>query len=192
MKTIEISREEIEARVARYQGLGRMKNQDEAGFPQDALDVAFARELLPVIGLEDQSQTALTDADATPISGAGGMTMTMVKCPPGQGPGLHSHLSTYETFTVLQGRFEFSWGDHGEDSMTLDRFDVVSFPPGFCRAFRNVGDEEGIMQVLITGGTHDMNDIDFRPEVAQALKEKSPDLLTTLEQRGMTFTAGQE
>ena len=48
------------------------------------------------------------------------------------------------------------------------------------------------MQVLITGGTSDMNDIDFRPEVAQALKEKSPGLLTTLEQRGMTFTAGQE
>ena len=192
MKTIEISREEIEARVARYQGLGRMKNQDDAGFPQDALDVAFARELLPIIGLDDKGQTALTDAGDTPINGAGGMTMTLVKCPPGQGPGLHSHRLTHETFTILQGRFEFSWGDHGEDSVTLDKFDVVSFPPGFCRAFRNAGDEEGIMQVLITGGTSDMNDIDFRPEVAQALKEKSPDLLTTLEQRGMTFTAGQE
>lgn len=192
MKTVEISREEIETRVARYQSLGRMKNQDDADFPQDALDVAFARELLPIIGLDDKGQTALTDAGDTPINGAGGMTMTLVKCPSGQGPGLHSHRLTHETFTILQGRFEFSWGDHGEDSITLDKFDVVSFPPGFCRAFRNVGDEEGIMQVLITGGTSDMNDIDFRPEVAQALKEKSPALLTTLEQRGMTFTAGQE
>jgi len=192
MKTIEISVEEINARVARYNDFGRMQNQTNENFPQDALDVAFARELLPIIGLDDKGQTALTDGGDTPINGAGGVTMTLVKCPPGQGPGLHSHRLTYETFTILRGRFEFSWGDHGEDSITLDEFDVVSFPPGFCRAFRNVGDAEGIMQVLISGGTHDMNDIDFRPEVAESLREKSPDLLTTLEQRGMTFTAGQE
>ena len=192
MKTIKISREEIEARVARHNDLQRMQNQDDTGFPQDALDVTFARELLPIIGLEDKGQTALTDVGETPINGAGGMTMTLVKCPPGQGPGLHSHRLTYETFTILEGRFEFTWGDHGEDSITLDKFDVVSFPPGFCRAFRNVGNVEGIMQVLITGGSHDMNDIDFRPEVAESLREKSPDLLRTLEQRGMTFTAGQE
>ena len=169
-----------------------MKNQTQGRFPQDAIDGVFARELLPIIGLADAGATALTDGADTPINGAGAMTMTLAKCPPGQGPALHSHRLTYETFTVLQGQFEFRWGDHGEDSVTLDKFDVISFPPGFCRAFKNMSDEEGILQVLITGGTHDMNDIDFRPEVAEVLKEKSPDLLANLEQSGMTFTAGLE
>ena len=27
----------------------------------------------------------------------------------------------------------------------LELFDTVSFPPGVCRAFRNIGDEEGIL-----------------------------------------------
>jgi len=192
VKTIAISREEIEARVARYKDLRLFDNQSGSKFPQEALDEVFAHELRPIIGLKEKGATALTDEGDTPINGAGGMTMTLVKCPPGQGPALHAHRFTYETFTVMQGQFEFSWGDHGEESLTLDKYDVVSFPPGFCRAFRNVSDEEGIMQVLITGGVHDMNDIDFRPEVAEMLCEKSPELLARLEQSGMTFTAGLE
>lgn len=192
MKTIEISKQEIEARTARYKELKLIGNQTETRFSQEALDEVFAHELFPIIGLEHKGSTALTDAGDTPINGAGGMTMTLVKCPPGQGPALHAHRLTYETFTVLQGRFEFRWGDHGEESMVLDQYDVVSFPPGFCRAFKNIGDEDGMMQVLITGGVHDMNDIDFRPEVAEMLREKSPELLEQLENSGMTFTAGFE
>ena len=34
------------------------------------------------------------------------MPMTLAVCPPGQGPGLHNHVKTYETFTVLKTRFE--------------------------------------------------------------------------------------
>ena len=34
--------------------------------------------------------------------------MTLAKCPVGQGPGLHNHLATFETFTVLEESFLLS------------------------------------------------------------------------------------
>jgi quercetin dioxygenase-like cupin family protein len=38
------------------------------------------------------------------------MTVTLAVCPPGTGPGLHTHHQTCETFTVLPGSFCFTWG----------------------------------------------------------------------------------
>ena len=89
--------------------------------------------------------------------------------PPGTGPGLHAHHKTTETFTCLQGRFEFRWGDQGEHSIELDQFDVLAVPAGVCRAFRNISLEQGPLQVLITGGIHDIEDIAFPPAVAEEL-----------------------
>lgn len=189
METIEISPAEMEQRIARYSALAPLKNQQGGRFPTDALDVVYARELLPVIGLEDASPTGITDE--TPIHGAGGMTVTFARCPPGQGPGLHAHRKTFETFTVMKGRFEIFWGDAGEHTAVVDLFDTISVPPGVCRGFRNVSDEEGLLQVIITGGVHDMNDIDFRPEIGEAVRRLSPELLETMEAGGMSFTAGQ-
>jgi len=49
------------------------------------------------------------------------------------------------------GRFEVSWNDGGEQRAVWNR--STPFP---CRRrlprFRNVGDGEGILQVIITGG----------------------------------------
>lgn len=53
------------------------------------------------------------------------------------------------------------WGDEGEHETVLERLDTVSVPPGVCRGFTNVGDRDGILQVLITGGIHNMDDIAF-------------------------------
>jgi quercetin dioxygenase-like cupin family protein len=38
--------------------------------------------------------------------------------PPGQGPCLHSHNSTYETFMVLEGTIEYFIGDPVEHRVT--------------------------------------------------------------------------
>lgn len=190
MKTIEIPRAEMEQRIARYAELKTLKTQQGSKFPLEALDVVYARELLPVIALDDAAETPLT-TDETPITGAGGMTITMARCPPGQGPGLHSHRKTFETFTVLKGRFELFWGDQGSETVEIGLFDTISVPPGVCRGFRNVSDEEGLLQVIITGGVHDMEDIDFRPEIGEEVRGLSLELLETLEESGMSFTAGQ-
>ena len=187
MKTIRLSAQEMQPRIARYTNLRPLPIQQSA-IPLAARDVVYSRKLLSVIGLES-AQTPI-NAEA-PIRGAAGMTMTLAVCPPGQGPGLHAHRQTYETFTVLKGRFEVSWNDDGSERAVLELFDTVSFPPGVCRAFRNIGDEEGILQVIITGGVHDMNDIDFAEEARRRIEAVGAGLAREFEKVGFTFTAGK-
>ena len=186
MKTITISKKDMEKRVARFKDLKPLPIQ-QSDVPLEARDIVYARKLLSVIGLED-GQTPI-NADA-PIRDAAGMTMTLAVCPPGQGPGLHAHRQTYETFTVLKGKFEVTWNDDGSERAVLELFDTVSFPPGVCRAFRNIGEDEGILQVLITGGVHDMTDIDFAEDARRRIEAVGRGLSKEFERAGFTFTAG--
>jgi len=188
MKTAHVSTSEMEKRIARFKSLKPLPIQ-HASIPEKARDVVYARELLSVIGLETEGNTPINAA--APIRGAAGMTMTLAVCPPGQGPGLHAHRQTYETFTVLKGRFEVSWNDDGSEREVLELFDTVSFPPGVCRAFRNVGDAEGILQVVITGGVHDMADIDFSPAAQHSIEAVGRGLTAEFEKAGFRFTAGK-
>jgi len=188
MKTIQISLDEMQKRIARFRSLKPLPIQNPS-IPEKARDVIYSRKLLSVIGLEQNAQTPI-NAEA-PIRGAAGMTMTLAVCPPGQGPGLHSHRQTYETFTVMKGRFEVSWNDDGSGRAVLDLYDTVSFPPGVCRAFRNIGDDEGILQVIITGGVHDMTDIAFSERAKQEIEAVRPGLAAEFEKAGFTFTAGR-
>jgi quercetin dioxygenase-like cupin family protein len=184
MKTIRISRQEMEKRIARFENLEPLPIQN-ASIPEKARDVVYSRKLLSVIGLETSTPI---NAQA-PITGAAGMTMTLAVCPPGQGPGLHSHRQTFETFTVLQGEFEVRWNDEGDESAVLRRFDTISFPPGVCRAFRNIAQEDGILQVIITGGVHDMTDIAFSPNAKREIEAVRPGLAAEFEKVGFTFDA---
>ena len=187
MKTIQISTEEMRKRIARYRNLKPLPIQN-ASIPEKARDVVYSRKLLSVIGLEDSATPINAEA---PIVGAAGMTMTLAVCPPGQGPGLHSHRKTYETFTVMKGRFEVRWNDDGSGSAVLELYDTISFPPGVCRSFLRIGTDEGILQVVITGGVHDMSDIDFAPEARRQIEAVRPGLAAEFEKVGFTFTAGR-
>jgi len=188
MKTIQISLDEMQKRIARFRSLKPLPIQNPS-IPEKARDVIYSRKLLSVIGLEQNAQTPI-NVEA-PIRGAAGMTMTLAVCPPGQGPGLHSHRQTYETFTVMKGRFEVSWNDDGSGRAVLELYDTVSFPPGVCRAFRNIGEGEGILQVIITGGVHDMTDIAFSEKAKQEIEAVRPGLAAEFEKAGFTFTAGR-
>ena len=187
MKTIRLSAQDMQKRIARYRDLKPLPIQ-QGDIPLAARDVVYSRQLLSVIGLED-AQTPINSG--APIIGAAGMTMTLAVCPPGQGPGLHAHRQTYETFTVLQGRFEVTWNDEGSERAVLERFDTVSFPPGVCRAFRNIGNDEGILQVVITGGVHDMNDIAFSADAKARIEAVGRGLSREFEKAGFSFTAGR-
>jgi len=173
-------------RISRFTELKPLPIQNPS-IPEKARDVVYARKLLSVIGLDGDASPINAGA---PIVGAAGMTMTLAVCPPGQGPGLHNHVKTYETFTVLKGRFEVSWNDDGSERAVLEQFDTISLPPGICRAFRNIGGEEGILQVLITGGVHDMTDIAFTPAAKQDIENVRRGLSAEFEKAGFTFTAG--
>ena len=186
MRTISLSHQDMQKRIARFRDLKPLPIQS-SDIPLAARDVVYSRQLLSVIGVEG-AQTPINVG--APISGAAGMTMTLAVCPPGQGPGLHAHRQTYETFTVLKGRFEVTWNDDGSGRAVLELFDTVSFPPGVCRAFRNIGDEEGILQVLITGGVHDMTDIDFAQDAKRRIEAVGAGLSKEFEKAGFSFTAG--
>ena len=187
MKTIEITSGDMEKRISRFRALKPLPIQQDPEIPQEAKDVVYARKLLSVIGLEGDANTPINNS--SPITGAAGMTMTLAVCPPGQGPSLHAHQQTYETFTVLRGRFEVTWNDDGGGSVELNEFDTISVPPKVNRAFRNIGDDEGVLQVLITGGVHDMADIDMSPDVAVKLDRIKTGVKQKFAAMGLTFNA---
>ena len=189
MKTKHISIDEMDKRVSKFRKLKPLSIQQDANIPIEGRDVVYARQLLSVIGLDPREGNTPINSGA-PIIGAGGITMTHAKCPPGQGPGLHNHINTYETFTVLEGQFEVSWNDDGSDTIILEKFDTISVPPGVCRSFKNSGTTDGLLQVIISGGVHDMNDIAFTPAAADKINSVEPGLVDKFKQVGFKFNAG--
>ena len=177
-------------RVARYAELDPLEVQKNTNLPQEAADIVWARKLLSVVGLEDDADTPINSA--APIKGAAGITVTLAQCPPGTGPSLHAHQQTFETFTVMKGRFEVYWNDTGENRLELDLYDTISVPPGVCRGFTNISEDEGLLQVIISGGVHDMNDIDFATVCGEQIDAIRPGLRQEFEKTGLTFTAGKD
>ena len=162
------SREELAQRVARFDQLQPMSTaKDLADIPQEAMDIIFARTLMPVI-LE---KTKNPFGDTAAIYGAAGTTMNVSVCPPGQGPCLHSHNHTYETFMVLDGAFEFSVGDDGQEKITLNKWDVFSCPPGMYRGFKNVADTDSVLLTVITGAVHERDDVSVPPRVTEQVRD---------------------
>ena len=189
MKTETISKKNMLKRVSFFKNLKSLPIQMDESIPQEGKDIVYARELLSIIGLEDKTHNTPINQNA-PIKGAAGITMTIAKCPPGQGPGLHNHQSTYETFTVLRGVFLVEWNDDGSESVELNEFDTISVPPGVCRSFKNISKEDGLLQVIISGGVHDMNDIAFTTSAKDKMDKISKNLSKKFEKVGFKFNAG--
>jgi quercetin dioxygenase-like cupin family protein len=187
MDTVQPTRAQIDERIARFdrlQPMSTMKGNDRV--PLSAKDIIFARKIMPVV-LE---KTDSPFGNEAPVYGAAGMTMFISVCPPGQGPALHAHVKTFETFTVLEGKFEFYVGDRGEETVVLNKWDSFSCPPGWCRGFRNVDTKDSVLQTVITGGVHDRNDIGLPPIVAEQLEAIGPGVLDEFKKIGLAFDAG--
>ena len=191
MKTKFISKEEMFKRISFYNKLKQLPIQIDKTIPQEGKDIVYARELHSVIGLEGNINNDTPINKNAPIKGAAGITMTIAKCPKGQGPGLHNHHETYETFTVLKGKFLIEWNDDGSEQVELEQFDTISIPPGVCRSFKNISDHEGLLQVIISGGVHDMNDIAFTKAAKDKMENIKKDLSKKFEKIGFKFDAGQ-
>ena len=187
MKTVQMSHEEVVLRTARFDNLQAMSTlKDNPVVPQAAKDIFLARKIMPV--LLEQTQNAFGNVAA--IFGAAGLTMNISVCPPGQGPGLHAHHKTFETFFVLEGKFEFYVNDDGGEKVELGQWDTFSVPPGVCRGFRNIDNRDSVLLTVITGGVHDRNDISLPPSIGARIDAYGPGVLDEVKKIGLAFDAG--
>ena len=76
MKTLKISKEEMLKRVSVFKDLKPLPIQLDKNIPQEGKDIVYARELLSIIGLENNSHNTPINKNA-PITGAAGITMTI-------------------------------------------------------------------------------------------------------------------
>jgi quercetin dioxygenase-like cupin family protein len=158
------------------------------GVPDAAVELLTADRLYTVMN---------HDGSAGPwgggaIPGPAGVSLILAECEPGRGPDLHWHRETDEIFTCLRGRFEVQWGAAGEQHALLDPFDTLRVAPGVSRAFRNVSDEPGLLQVLVTGGVNDANDIGFPRIVEERLNALGPDVVAALRRAGFHFEVADD
>ena len=191
MKTITVTLEEMERRVARFSQITPQSNSysEEEGIPKEAYEMLTAKTLYLLMSPECQGgpmahQPAVVTKDK--------MSVIIAECPPGDRPLLHAHHRTNETFFCLDGRFRIRWGDEGENQTFLEQYDMIAVPPGVVRDFTNVSDKTARLLVWITGGTEDdFNDIEMPPIEAQRLEKKfGNEVLKKFKDIGVSFNAG--
>jgi uncharacterized RmlC-like cupin family protein len=188
MKTIQVPRDEMLRRVARFSELKPQSSyyKKDAGIPDEAYETVTAKTLYTLMA----PSTASGPMSATPaVIGSEGLSVIIAECPPGDKPMLHAHFYTVETFFCLKGRFKIRWGDDGEEELVLNAFDLISIPPGVCRDFTNISDETAYLLVLITGNKpEDYNDIGFAPSESAVFKQKfGAGVAQKLESIGFSF-----
>ena len=162
--TRHVSKEEMLTRVALFQDLQPSRRPlIDAVLPQ------FQREIFPIIG-----GGVMEDPDLkVPITAVEGFNLSIVRCGPGKGTGLHNH-TTVEVFMPLSGRWSVQWGDAGENEMVLGPLDVISVPVHVMRGFRNESAEEAMLLVVV-GGT-DPGRVDWTGTVMDAVRRQGFDL----------------
>jgi mannose-6-phosphate isomerase-like protein (cupin superfamily) len=191
MKTIQVTPEEMEKRIARFRNLEPQSGSydAEAGIPREVYETMTARTLYLLMSPEKQGGPMARHPAVTTDDN---MSVIIAECPPGDGPLLHAHQFTRETFFCLEGRFKIQWGDEGEHETFLDPYDMVAVPPGVARRFEKVSDRTARLLVFIVGdAVEDFNDIDHPQIEADRLAERfGPGMLDKLRGIGVSFEAG--
>jgi quercetin dioxygenase-like cupin family protein len=189
MKTHNVTVEEMEARIIRFNKLVSYQEQQNKahGIPVAVLEKLAAHRVFPMMVPENYAGRS----SLAPLRGAPGLALTIAECPPGDGPGLHVHEKTVENFLCLEGKFRISWGDNGERGITLDRLDMVSVPPGISRRFENVSNELGRLLVMIQIPSGENTDaVAYSPSVGIAVeKEFGKEAVDSLNRIGFKFDA---
>lgn len=159
MDIIEPSVEEMQERVARYKSLkGSKQAYVDTRIPE------YHRDIFNVIG-----RGVTEDKDLAPsITDARQFGITYVGAEPGKGAALHAH-ETIEVFIPLIGRWAAYWGEDGDKEIEIEPFDVISFPPGVYRGFRNTGTEYGMLMAIIGSKpeTEDGGRVAWAPQILE-------------------------
>jgi quercetin dioxygenase-like cupin family protein len=132
-----VSNEEMHKRIVRFDEL---KHQGIPLMFIDSIIPGHHRMNYAVIG-----DTASENPDFKPaITAPHRFQIGVVCAPPGCGPAYHTH-DYIELFMPLTGRWRYYWGYEPEGAptgeATLDKWDIISLPPGLYRGFENISDE---------------------------------------------------
>jgi uncharacterized RmlC-like cupin family protein len=187
MKTLNITPEQMERQIARFARLQPQKGEyEKRGIPIAAFEMLAAKTIYALMAPEGgKGMTA-----AASVVGPAGVTVNIVKCPPGNGPMLHAHMKTQESFMALSGRWEVRWGDDAQHATTLEQFDFVAVPPGTARQFKNLSDQDALLLVLVQG-EEALNDFYYSPAVGQQLTERfGSETKAAFERIGFSFEMG--
>lgn len=150
MSTQTATKEKV-ARIARFQDL-------------EPIDYASYIKNYRPDGAQGYALIGRAGKTAPAIEGEHGFTMAVNKVSPGKGAPLHSHTKP-EVFVVLSGTCKFFWGSQGENEVTLGQWDTISFPTGTMEGFQNVGQEESVLLVVLSGS--EIGEVTFQKSSAQ-------------------------
>ena len=189
-KTKRPTQEEMKSRIARFRDLvsTKAKHAEGKGIPAEVLEMITAKSTFNVMSPEGLGGQL---SPKPPVVGgdAGVFRLGIVTCPPGNGPGLHVHWKTHETFMALTGKWEVLWGDKGEEKTVIEPFDLIAVPPQVTRTFINISDADAHLLVIIQGQKEEFDDVGRVPETAQKVAQKyGPEMVKKLESLGWQFT----
>lgn len=188
------TQEEMKTRIARFKDLVSTKAKilKEMDIPVEVIEMITAKTTWNIMS-PGPLPGQVTPAPAVIGGDAGVFRLGIVSCPPQQGPGLHVHYKTHETFMALTGRWEMQWGDKGEESTVLEPFDLIAMPPKVTRRFVNISDDDALLLVIIQGKREEFNDIDRVYDTAKKIaKSHGQEMVEKLEKLGWTFNIGRE
>lgn len=188
------TQEQMNKRIARFKDLVSTKAriQERLGVPKEVMEMITAKATYNIMS-PGPLPGQISPEPAVEGGDAGVFRLGIVTCPPSQGPGLHVHYHTYETFMCLTGRWLIQWGDLGEQSTVLDHLDLIALPPGVTRRFENIAEHDAQLLVIVQGERDKFDDIDRDPATAQKIAEKfGPGMVARLEAAGWKFTIGRE
>ena len=181
---------EMKTRIARFKDLvsTKARHAESKGIPAEVMEMITAKSTFNVMSPEDLGGQ-LSPKPAVVGGDAGVFRLGIATCPPRNGPGLHVHWNTHETFMALTGRWQIKWGDKGEESTIIEPFDLIAVPPGVTRQFINLSDQDAHLLVIIQGQKGEFDDVGRVPETAEAIKQKfGAAVLHRLLSEGWQFT----
>ena len=189
MKTSRPTQEEMKKRIARFKELKpRSANlQAKTGIPMEVIRMLNPKANYVLMAPDDLPGVLSVNPE---VNGGheGILRVGMALCAPGDGPGLHVHWKTHETFMALSGKWRIDWGDEGEEHTILEPFDMMAVPPKVTRKFTNISDQDAHLLVLIQGKKEDFNDVGRPAKAADAIIAKyGPEMIEKLEKAGWQF-----
>lgn len=145
------SRAEAAKWVARFKDILEVTT----GLPDMDIE-GYRRGFLSVLGFDQpdgEKQVSPTGSAVVPAINNVGANFgcAFVRAEPGQGVMMHVH-DTNETFMVVEGMWRVTWeGDKGDESIDLEPYDFISFPPNVQRRFQCMRAPQGKDKGLLLG-----------------------------------------